>query len=157
MTDHQPPPVPPGPPEHLASGGGSRVDRLASAGFLAGAAGVLALSFVLVPSPTGHGTHHQLAMPPCLLHLLTRIPCPLCGMTTAFAHMARGHVMAAWGCHVLGPMAYLATWLAAIFAARGLVFGAPLIPRFALSARFGVGLLVVVIGGWVVNIWRALV
>ena len=40
------------------------------------------------PDGRGHGTHEQLGMPPCAWPGMFDMPCPTCGMTTAFAHTA---------------------------------------------------------------------
>lgn len=48
------------------------------------------LSAWLSPDPRGHGTHQQLGLAPCSFLLLTGLPCPSCGGTTAFAHFVRG-------------------------------------------------------------------
>ena len=47
---------------------------------------VLWIATLLQPDPSGIGTHHQLGLNPC--GFLTEIgyPCPMCGMTTSFAH-----------------------------------------------------------------------
>lgn len=51
----------------------------------------------------------------CLFRRLTGIPCPGCGMTRAFAHLAKGEWAAAWTNHplsfFLAPQIGLA-WLA---------------------------------------------
>lgn len=62
-----------------------------------GCLSVLALAATLSPNPAGHGTHTQLAswMTPCAWPAVFGIPCPTCGMTTAFAHAADGNVVAA--------------------------------------------------------------
>jgi hypothetical protein len=38
----------------------------------------------LRPSPSGIGTHTELGFPPCGFYTITGIPCPTCGVTTAF-------------------------------------------------------------------------
>ena len=47
---------------------------------------VLVVAALLTPSPIGHSTHTQLGLPPCGFLVMTGLPCPGCGMTTAFAH-----------------------------------------------------------------------
>ena len=66
--------------------------RVAHVGVAAGLIVALLLSFWLKPDPRGVGTHEQLLVWPCNFHVLTGLPCPFCGMTTAFAFMARGQV-----------------------------------------------------------------
>ena len=34
------------------------------------------------------------------------LPCPGCGLTTSFAHMAHGHLLAAFGAHLMGPLLF---------------------------------------------------
>jgi len=51
------------------------------------------VAFRLQPDPRGFGTHQQLGLPPCSFRSLVDVPCPSCGMTTAFSHFVRGH----WG------------------------------------------------------------
>ncbi|MBL9031657.1 MAG: DUF2752 domain-containing protein [Phycisphaerae bacterium] len=52
---------------------------------------VLAVATRLTPSASGHGTHTQLGLYSCAWPILFDKPCPTCGMTTAFAHAARGN------------------------------------------------------------------
>ena len=54
---------------------------------------MLALSTWLEPDPRGFGTHQQFGTGPCGMLIQTGLPCPTCGMTTAFAHTVRGQ----WG------------------------------------------------------------
>lgn len=54
-------------------------------------AGGFSVAFQLQPDPRGFGTHQQLGLPPCSFRFLVNVPCPSCGMTTAFAHFVRGH------------------------------------------------------------------
>ena len=55
--------------------------------------GLLLVAAWLDPSPNGHGTHTQLGMMPCGWVMHAGIPCPSCGMTTAFAHAADGDML----------------------------------------------------------------
>lgn len=59
------------------------------------AAGLLVVAATLAPDPAGLGTHRQLGLPPCSMVVMSGYPCPTCGMTTAFAHTARGQLLSA--------------------------------------------------------------
>jgi hypothetical protein len=65
------------------------------------AAPLLAARWV-VPGTADLGTHTQLGLPPCGVWLLLHIPCPACGLTTAWAHLARGDLFASLAIHPLG-------------------------------------------------------
>jgi len=115
---------------------------------------VMIVAALLTPDPSGFGTHRELLMPPCGFRWLTGLPCPFCGLTTAFTHMVRGNVMAAFGAHALGPLAYVLAWLFGLRAVFGLVRGTPLLPerlRGRLTGQVALALLLV---GWAVNIVR---
>lgn len=49
----------------------------------------------LPPNPRGMGTHQALGLPPCSLVTWFGLRCPSCGMTTSWAHLTRGHLLAA--------------------------------------------------------------
>lgn len=49
-------------------------------------------AFSLVPNPNRVGTHTQLGLAECPTMARTSVPCPTCGMTTAAAWLARGHL-----------------------------------------------------------------
>jgi len=132
-----------------ASTAGNRVE---AAAVLVIAVGVLVLARIMQPSPEGFGTHEQLFIVPCAFRWLTGVPCPMCGMTTAFTLMARGEVLAALGAHVLGPALYAATWALTGSALVGLVRGTPPIPRWLSGARAARVGMVLVGAGWLVNI-----
>jgi len=66
------------------------------------------------------GTHQQLGLPPCSFVVLTKYPCPACGMTTSFALLIRGDVL----------NALRANWVGALLALSCLLF----IPWSLLSA-----------------------
>ena len=97
--------------------------RLVNGAVALGGSAVLALAGVLRPDPSGVGTHRQLGLPPDLLLSLTGIPCPFCGMTTAFAHMAHGQPLRAFATQPAGAALFVLTIIAvaasAVLAVRG--------------------------------------
>lgn len=102
----------------------------------------------LRPDGRGFGTHQQLGLPPCSFEAMTRIPCPGCGLTTSFAHMAHGHVLRAFGAHLMGPMLFVITLgvaLAAPWCARRAVPVTAVLAKpvttAALSVTLAAGLL----------------
>jgi hypothetical protein len=135
---------------------GAATNRLLAALLLLLCGGVLVLSYVLTPSRTGWGTHILLGFPPCLFHTLVGFPCPFCGMTTAFVHMAHGHVAQAFACHVLGPVFFVGTGIVAVWSLVCLVRGTSPIPAWAWSSRVQAVVLVVLAAGWVVNVAGAI-
>lgn len=77
------------------------------------AVAVLATARALSPDPRGFGTHEQLGLPACGWLSLTSLPCPACGLTTAFACMARGDVGGALHANVFGVPLFSCVLLAA--------------------------------------------
>jgi hypothetical protein len=69
---------------------------------VAGAILVLGLARVLEPAVAGHGTHVQLGLAPCTVLAVTGVPCPSCGLTTSFAHLARLEVLDAVAANAAG-------------------------------------------------------
>jgi len=47
----------------------------------------------LEPDPRGFGTHEQLGLTPCYFQTSTGYVCPMCGCTTAWAHLLRGELV----------------------------------------------------------------
>lgn len=84
----------------------------------AAAAWIAARAVVLQPGP-----ENTL----CLFRRLTEVPCPGCGLTRAFVHLARGEWLAALADHPLAPVAALE--LAAGWALWGLVLAGRLQAR----------------------------
>lgn len=74
----------------------SAAHRAAALGVCLLCASILIVAARLDASPDGHGTHTQLGIPPCGWALALNKPCATCGMTTAFAHAADGHFVAAF-------------------------------------------------------------
>ena len=70
---------------------------------------VLTIATMLTPSSLGHSTHMQLGLPPCGFLLLSGIPCPGCGLTTAFAHMVRFELTSAWHANPFGVVLFAFT------------------------------------------------
>jgi hypothetical protein len=60
----------------------------------------------LDPDPRGFGTHTQLGLPRCAFQWLTGLPCPACGLTTSFAHLARGEIRAALHANAFGVLLF---------------------------------------------------
>jgi hypothetical protein len=89
---------------------------------------VLGLARWLTPSPDGVGTHEQLGLPPCGVLAWLGVPCPACGLTTSFAHLARFDLIAGLRAQPLGfplfaltlalvPLSALSFWRKASFGA----------------------------------------
>ena len=49
---------------------------------------ILGLARSLTPDPAGIGTHQQLGLMECGFITMFNMPCPMCGMTTTFTHLA---------------------------------------------------------------------
>lgn len=101
----------------------SRSARVGAALFALACLAVLVLAAWLEPSPEGHGTHTRMGMSPCTWVVLFDRPCPTCGMTTAFAHAARGDVARSFLAQPLGMVLAFATagafWIASHVAVTG--------------------------------------
>ena len=69
--------------------------RVQAALVLTGCTVLLGLAGWLRPDVRDLGTHQQLGLPPCSLVQYGGIPCPTCGMTTAFAYTVEGRWLAA--------------------------------------------------------------
>jgi hypothetical protein len=77
---------------------------------------VLGLAVWLTPSPEGVGTHQQLGLSGCTMLTITGWPCPMCGMTTTFTHLAHLHVLDAVKTQPFGLVLFTFT---VIFAVAG--------------------------------------
>lgn len=83
--------------------------RLYAAGVAAAALAILFTAAWLQPEPREMGTHRQLGLPPCGFYVTTGLPCPTCGMTTAFAYAVRGQVIQSIRAQAAGFILALAT------------------------------------------------
>ena len=123
---------------------------------MVGAGAILAAARLLTPDPSGYGTHEHIFLLPCVFRSVTGLPCPFCGMTTAFALMARGQWAAAFGIHALSPAAYLLTWGVMLAGAVGLVRNRRAVPQWLFGQRAGRVILFIILLGWVANLARVL-
>lgn len=87
-------------------------------GIALGLMGVFGIAIWLNPyDPSGRprmiGTHAQMGLPPCTFLVLTKLPCPSCGMTSSFALLAHGDVWNSLKANAAGTMLAL-IFLAAI-------------------------------------------
>jgi hypothetical protein len=102
-------------------------DRAVWSLLLCTALGVLVLARLLTPALSGVGTHEQLGLPPCGILALTGWPCPACGLTTAFAHLAHFQPVAAVTANPMGLPLFLGTFLFVPAALRALWRGQTLV------------------------------
>ena len=70
---------------------------------------VITLAALLTPNPDGVGTHRQLGLGACTILSLTGYPCPMCGMTTTFTHMAHLDPASALVTQPFGVVLFLGT------------------------------------------------
>lgn len=125
-------------------------DRLGWALLALGSAAVLVTSRLLTPDPHGVGTHLQLGLPPCGFLELFGKPCPACGLTTAFAHLAHGSLFESLHANPMGLPLFVLTVLLLGLALRGLVRGEALAQL--VQGRAPLWIAVAVCGGLLV-VW----
>lgn len=83
--------------------------------------GVAIVAMILSPSKHGHGTHQQLGLPPCPSVILSQRPCPGCGLTTSFTHMAHWEIVDAFMVHPFGPILFTVWGLTGLACLYGFV------------------------------------
>ena len=110
---------------------GASTGRLVHAAIAVGLCMTLLLSWWLKPDPRGVGTHEQLLLLPCNFYRLTELPCPFCGMTTAFAHMARGQVAEALLAQPMGAVGFVACLLSLLIVTGAAVTGKDALSHFS--------------------------
>ena len=84
---------------------------------------LLTVAAYVTPDPSGMGTHTQLGQPECSWVRNWNIPCPTCGMTTAFAHTVRGNLLTAFKTQPFGFFLALATMFGALWSLQALLTG----------------------------------
>lgn len=85
------------------------IGRLYAIGLATAVGAIVAVAAGLIPAGRDMGTHQQLGLPPCGFVLVTGLPCPTCGMTTAFAYTVRGQVVQAIRSQLAGFLIAAAT------------------------------------------------
>ena len=90
----------------------SRQRRVLGVMVALGSGSLLMVAAMLSPSEKGLGTHQQLMLPECGWITSFDLPCPTCGMTTAFSHAANGNLPASFLTQPLGALLALATAIA---------------------------------------------
>lgn len=136
-----------------STGTNKRPDSLADLMTLAVAIAVLLVPAFLEPGDSLLGVHTRLHLPPCLFHLITGVPCPLCGMTTSFSLLLHGRPARAFLAHPAGPLVYLAILALTVFGALSRLERVKR-PTFTVSSWYwGLGLAVL----WILRIgaWLA--
>lgn len=128
--------------------------KLGGLGLSVGAAVVLAVAFRLAPAPSGLGTHQGLGLPPCAFLAATGIPCPSCGLTTAFAALAHGDLGLAARANPVGILLFaLAVLLVPTglwLSSRGIGLRQVFFHRW--FDRVALALVAVWLGSWVVRL-----
>jgi len=112
---------------------------------------VVSIAFSLDPDPRGHGTHERLGLAPCGFRFTTGMPCPTCGVTTAFSEMVHLRLLAALVHQPFGAILFLLVFAAGLgwlyTAATGRRW--PLwIGSFLRSSRFLYGMLGLFLASW---------
>ena len=98
-------------------------------------ASVLLLAVFLEPDSSGLGTHTKLGLPKCGVYASSGVPCTTCGMTTAFAHAAEGHVIQAFVTQPFGAALALLTAMLVLVSGYATIVGMSLAPLGRLFAR----------------------
>ncbi len=93
----------------------ARSGRLRAMLVACAAIALLSVAAYVQPASEGVGTHQQLGLPQCGWILAANIPCPTCGMTTAWSHTVRGEFPSAFLAQPMGLLLAIGT----IFVALG--------------------------------------
>ena len=119
--------------------------------------GVFVAAYMIHPydedgNPKTSATHTQLGMPPCNFVTLTGKPCPSCGMTTSFALLVRGDVLASLRANWVGSVMCVLWATTLVWALASGIRGKPLfVPRgrgeLVFTAIAGV-MLVLMLSRW---------
>lgn len=112
---------------------------------------VLVVAWFLQPSSDGLGTHQQLGLPMCGWIASADMPCPTCGMTTAFSHAAHGDLLSSFVTQPAGMVLALGTAIVVVAAAWTAITGSMLAPFLAtmVGPRIGWVLGILLAFGWV--------
>jgi hypothetical protein len=109
-------------------------------------AAALALGLLLVPSPTGTGTHTALGLPPCGMLVVTGHPCPTCGVTTSFVLAAHGRLYEALVNQPFGLAVFLLTAGGLILTVATLATGRSWLPWLTVNRVLAAIIVLTVLG-----------
>lgn len=110
---------------------------------------LIALAIYLRPETRGYGTHQQLGLPACSFIILSGMPCPTCGMTTAFADTVRGRLVEAFFAQPAGLVLCLTTMALAAYSLCVVVTGSSVVIRWErISVKLMLGLAFLIVAGW---------
>jgi hypothetical protein len=107
----------------VPSGREAAVRRGAALLIAAGASAPLWIGAWLRPAVEGVGTHQQLGLPACGWIVGMGLPCPSCGMTTAFSLAARGDLAGAFAAQPMGALLAVLAAMVAVVAAWTAISG----------------------------------
>ena len=127
--------------------------RIVSAILAAGCLGVLIVAWFLSPSSEGLGTHQQLGLPECGWITAANLPCPTCGMTTAFSHAANGDLIGSFGAQPMGMLLAVGAAVTVVVGTYTAVTGSMLAPFLGgmFNTRVAWILVVLMLLAW---IWK---
>ena len=135
-----------------------RERRLWAAVVFVACTSVLVIAGRLTPDPSGVGTHRQLGFGECGMLVTTGLPCPTCGMTTAFSNTVRGRLIQAFLAQPAGLILAIATMAAVLLSGWTVLFGR--MPRIAMwlpgPYLFCLILLFLLLGGWAFKLAQTL-
>ncbi len=117
--------------------------------------GMLVLGLWLVPDPSGHGTHRQLGMPPCMTMELWNLPCPGCGVTTSVTLATQGRPLDALRNQPFGLLIAVGLVLFVLWALWSHATGRDLwvwLHTLRLG-RWGIGVGAIAAASWAYKIW----
>ena len=114
----------------------------------------LAAALLLEPDRRGLGTHQRLGLPPCTFVVVLGHRCPVCGMTTSWAHLLRGELTDALRANVGGTLCGVITlitafWLLASVARRRWLGW---VPNNTVAAMVAGTIVVVTLMDWAVRL-----
>jgi hypothetical protein len=117
--------------------------------------GLLATAWTLTPTAEGFGTHQQLGLPPCTFTQWFGRRCPSCGMTTSWAYLTQGQVLAALSANAGGTLLGLVAmaagpWLLASGLRGRWVIGTP---HDFVTITICIGLALVIVTDWLLRLY----
>jgi hypothetical protein len=132
--------------------------RLVLGAISLGLALLFALAAIVQPSPYHLGTHQELGLPPCSFLVLFGVPCPTCGMTTAWACLMHGDLPGAFRANSGGALLAFVSMAAAPWLLISAVSGRWLIlkPRSQVAAYLSMGILAITLAQWAFHLLQRL-